>query len=275
MKYAKFYDIISPAKGELKMAKFKEEYKIIEDKPRCKPLTLLESIVLRREKFTKNFWKNGGEFKSPMVQNLIELGEITRTDAVDLEFFSRLNQGEKMQYFNFICDKYTNCIADYSGTCAVLTSVFAELKNNKLLINSRIDMAGICAVPEKYRLNYEMMIQHIMNEKYLRQKYLHQAKTNLELLDKSYFEDIDNLVAYRKALAKETIKLGIRLDNYSMELGGGKYLFFNKALSVVSDSLPKKYEKEIKSYKKDIRKLNAKLAREENMSDESQKIVLY
>ena len=95
------------------------------------------------------------------------------------------------------------------------------------------------------------------------------------LLDKSYFEDIDNLVAYRKALAKETIKLGIRLDNYSMELGGGKYLFFNKALDVVSDAMPKKYEKEIKSYKKDIRKLNAKLAREENMSDESHKIVLY
>ena len=252
-----------------------EEFKIIEPKQPETPVTIIQGIVDRRDKFTKSFWKNGGNFKSPLVQDLLELGEISRTDAVDLEFFTRLNKKEQMHYFNYIWSHYTSNLDAYSNICATLMQIFVKLRNDKIIIKDCIDMSKICAVPLKYKKDYNTMVQKVYNEKFLRKKNLTLAQNYIETFDKSYINEVDDILLDRKIVAKRAMKYGKRLDLYNIEMGSPQILFYKKALDVVNYSFPKNFEKDIKTFKKDIRSLRINLEREASKKEDTQSLVLY
>ena len=71
------------------------------------------------------------------------------------------------------------------------------------------------------------------------------------------------------------MKYGKRLDLYNIEMGSPQILFYKKALDVVNYSFPKNFEKDIKTFKKDIRSLRINLEREASKKEDTQSLVLY
>ena len=260
----------------------KDEFRIIENDNQSNNFVRkspIELIIEKREKYYADMKKCKYKFKNKSVRDLFELGEISRVDAVDLDFCLNLSMEEKMHYLNYVLDNYMDAVMAYEKITSSLTRILVEMQTGFTLLKSQKSCLGVLNIDEREfaKLSPKGL------QKLSRTKVEYGKKSVANLVEQIELElnnatiingmsfNLEEAMNLKNEIARDMMTQAKRLKYYGITISNDNSLIYLKTIRLLKASMPKEYISFAKTATKEMKNLKREVS---NINEKNVKVVL-
>lgn len=204
-------------------------------------------------------------FNDDRVKSLYQMGELSLTDAIDLQYFVELDDRDKVYWLQYCNDNMSNLVVNLCSINSVINMTMSEINTNFILAKSLLDKAR-CVRVQDDKLSTK---QRMRAERELKGNYIDKAQEVLNSLDEVlkdfYSKDqeisLSEIVDMKKELSKELYTVANRVGHYNIIMSGDDDMMVCKTVGFLRNGVAKDCWTSAKQNENKMKKLKRDYAR--------------